>query len=166
MDYDYQILKLTKKFYDTHKAEQYPELLLKNSRSYNCLFIDLYDDYYICVPYRTDIRHKNAYKFTHSRRSRQHQSGLDYTKIVIAKDSAFLGTESSVIDDDEYKETVENMERIVSEVIKFINAYLMHHTGVQKLNPKQYERKYKYSSLQYFHKELGITDSDFGDVTP
>ena len=62
MEFDYQILQLTDKFYSQYTYEKYPELLLKDKRSYNCLLIDLHYDYFICVPYRTEIHHNNDWR--------------------------------------------------------------------------------------------------------
>ncbi len=35
--------------------------------------------------------------------------------------------------------------------------YVEHVNGYIPLHIKQFDRKYKYSTLQYFHKELGIS---------
>ena len=59
--FDYQILKLTDAFYNTYSKEEYPELLLKSGRSYNCLLIESHYGYFICVPFRTNIRHKKHF---------------------------------------------------------------------------------------------------------
>ena len=80
--FDYQILKLTDAFYNTYSKEEYPELLLKSGRSYNCLLIESHYGYFICVPFRTNIRHKNAFLFTNTKRSKKYASGLDYSKII------------------------------------------------------------------------------------
>ena len=61
--FDYQILKLTEVFYNHYLKELYPELLLKTGRSYNCLLIESHYGYFICVPYRTNIHHQNAFLF-------------------------------------------------------------------------------------------------------
>ena len=101
MDFDYQILRLTKDFYSAYADHNiYGELMLKENRAYNCLLIDLYYDYFLCIPYRTDIRHKNAFKFRKSSRSRTHQSGLDYSKMVIVKNSEYLEAKDAIIDHD------------------------------------------------------------------
>ena len=156
MDYDYQILKLTSKFYQKYSPTQYPEMLLKESRAYNCLLIDLHYDYYICIPFRTEMHHQNGYKFKMSARSRQHQSGLDYSKIAIIKNREYIDTEDAVVDRDEYRETVSKMNRIVNDVNQYINDYVQHVTKEQLLNEKEFQRRYRYSTLQYFHQELSL----------
>lgn len=80
---DSQILKLTNTFYNAYPNPPYIEILKKQQRAYNCILFQSHYDYFICVPYRTEISHSYAYKFTSSSRSILHKSGLDYTKIVI-----------------------------------------------------------------------------------
>ncbi len=61
-DFDYQILRLTEKFLDDYPVQNYPELMGKRGRGYSCLLIQTYYDYFICIPYRTGIKHKYAKK--------------------------------------------------------------------------------------------------------
>ncbi|MBR5565715.1 MAG: hypothetical protein IKW08_06055 [Roseburia sp.] len=61
---DSQILKLTDVFYNTYPNPPYKEILKKQQRAYNCILFQTHYDYYICVPYRTEITHKYAYKFS------------------------------------------------------------------------------------------------------
>ena len=157
MDFDYQILRLTKDFYSAYADHNISgELMLKENRAYNCLLIDLYYDYFLCIPYRTDIRHKNAFKFRKSSRSRTHQSGLDYSKMVIVKNSEYLEAKDAIIDHDEFKETIENITTIVNEANNYLQKYILHVSGKKTLSPEEYDRLFRYSSLQYFHNELGL----------
>lgn len=56
-DNDYQILQLSSLFYLHYKSPPYQEILRKNNRPYNCLLFQTHYDYYICIPYRTEISH-------------------------------------------------------------------------------------------------------------
>lgn len=78
-DSDFQILKLTEDFYNAYPNPPYLEILKKEQRAYNCILFQTHYNYYICVPYRTEISHTYAYHFKNSVRSRKHRSGLDYT---------------------------------------------------------------------------------------
>lgn len=89
---DYQILKLTTRFYEEHPDPPYHEILKKNQRAYNCLLFQSHYDYYICVPYRSEISHPYSFKFKKTQRSKSHRSGLDYTKIVIITKSEYIDT--------------------------------------------------------------------------
>ena len=155
-DNDYQILRLTDKFYDTYPNPPYTEILTKGSRAYNCLLFQTHYDYFICIPYRSEVNHNSAYHFKKSIRSRIHKSGLDYTKMIIITNSEYIDNVGAIIDKDEFKETIKNFEKIKREALEYVEEYIMHEKGIQKLHPAKYKRKYLYSTLQYFHKELGI----------
>ena len=122
--FDYQVLHLSKKFYTDYPNPPYRELVIKEARPYNCLLIQSSYDYFICIPYRSHINHKYAYRFKHSERSRKNKSGLDYIK---------------------------------NDAQEYINNYIEYNLGnSEKYNEKAFNRIYGYSTLQYFHNELGI----------
>ncbi len=88
--------------------------------------MDFFADYYICIPFRSHIRHKNAFLFHGTERSKRTQSGLDYTKIVLIdkmKYHDYMDAKNVVVDQDEYREV---------------------------------QRKYQYSTLPYFHDIMRI----------
>ncbi len=95
-DNDFQILKLTSDFYNAYPNPPYVEILQKQHRAYNCILFQLHYDYYICVPYRTEISHKYSYLFRNSARSRKHKSSLDYTKIVIISKSEYIDSKDVI----------------------------------------------------------------------
>ncbi len=155
-DFYIEVKKLSTQFYLDYKGEEYSELLSKEERAY-CCFIIKCRDYYICVPYRTNISRNNAYFFTSSKRSKTHKSGLDYEKIVIITDiDTYLDNSSPTVDNDEYIETIISSEKIVSEVLKYVDNYVKHCKGVKKMHPREFARKYQYTTLQYFHEQLKI----------
>ena len=154
---NFQILTLSHQFYKDYPDPPYRELTRKNKRPYNCLLMQSSYGYYICIPYRSHINHKYAYKFKNSIRSRKSKSGLDYSKMVIIENSDYLSTQNAVIDTDEYKETRQNIEYIKNDVAKYINEYIAYvKNKTPTKNQKKLKRKYIYSTLQYFHKELKI----------
>ncbi len=61
MDYLAQIYLLSSKFIQDYPSCDYPELMYKQGRPYACLLIDTHDGYFICVPFRSSISHKNGY---------------------------------------------------------------------------------------------------------
>lgn len=155
-DSDFQILKLTEAFYRAYPNPPYMEILKKMRRAYNCILFQTHYDYYICIPYRTEISHTYAYHFKNSLRSKAHKSGLDYTKIVIINKSEYIDNCDALIDQDEYKETRANISRIKREAMDFVEDYVAHMNGTKVLHQKEYERRYGYSPLKYFHRELGV----------
>ena len=156
MDYDFQLYKLTNKFYNDYPTSRFPELLIKKDRVYNCLLFE-FDEYFVCVPYRTEITHKYAYHFKGSERSKQHRSGLDFTKIVITNNLDYIDENSpAVIDADEFRETRRNINTIQKQVYDYVTDYINYNKGARKISKQEFNRRYKYSTLQYFHQELNL----------
>lgn len=57
---------------------------------------------------------------------------------------------------DEYKETMIHIDQITSQANAYLDGYIDHHAKKKLLPAKTFQRKYKYSTLVYFHKELDI----------
>ncbi len=156
-EFDYQVLNLTQNFYTDYPDPPYKEIVRKNSRPYNCLLIQSHYGYFICIPYRSHIRHKYSFMFKNSFRSKRAKSGLDYSKIVIVADSNYIGQTDAIVDKDEYNETRNNIEYIKNDAQEYVDDYVNYLSGNStKYDKKEFERIYQYSTLQYFHKELGI----------
>ncbi len=156
-EYDYQIITLTQDFYKDYPQHKYREIARKNNRPYNCLLIESMYGYFICIPYRTHISHKNAFRFKHSIRSILNKSGLDYSKVLLISKGTYIGTSTAVVDQDEYKETRDNIDYIVNDIVKYIDEYVGYLCNKpNKITANKFYKNYKYSTLQYFHNELGI----------
>ena len=156
-EFDYQVLNLTQKFYIDYPNPPYKEIVRKNSRPYNCLLIQSHYGYYICIPYRGHTKHKYAFMFKNSVRSKRAKSGLDYSKMVIITNNDYIGQTDAIVDKDEYKETRNNIEYIKNDAQKYVDEYVNYISGNKsKYDKKEFERIYQYSTLQYFHKELGM----------
>lgn len=153
---DYQILKLTDDFYNAYPNPPYTEILKKKQRAYNCLLFRTHYDYFICIPYRTEIGHPYAFHFKTAVRSKVHKSGLDYSKIVIIVKTDYIDSIDAIIDKDEFNETMVNLERIKKEALDYVEEYVEHMKGIKLLHKREFDRRYGFSSLKYFHKELGI----------
>lgn len=156
MDFDYQLYKLTSKFMSDYPVSIYPEILSKPDRPHYCILIDTHCDYFICVPFRSNIGHNNAYLFKGTKRSKRSRSGLDYSKIAIIKDGDYLDDNAVVVDQDEYVEAVKNAKTIVKDATEYVDTYIAHINGTTPLHPKDYDRKYKFSTLKYFHDILSL----------
>ena len=154
LSYSAEIYKLTHEFYEICASGK-SELLQKENRAYNCLLVDLHTNYFICIPYRTNMTHNFGYHFQSSKRCIHNKSGLDYTKMVIVSELSFLDS-NVTIDFDEYKETITHLDRIVRGAIAYLDGYINHVKKINLLPSARFERKYGKSTLVYFHKELGI----------
>ena len=132
--------------------------MLKDKRPYGCLLIKTHNDYYICVPFRSHIHHKNAFLFKNTERSKADSSGLDYSKTVLIRleDYDKYLIENAVVDTDEYKAVRMNIYKIEKQISKYIEGYVKSVSDFENADKKSFERKYKYSTLKYFHDILGI----------
>lgn len=157
---DNQIVKLSSLFYKDFTEACFPEILKKGSRPYNCLLFQTHYDYFICIPYRTNINHTNAFIFKNTKRSEENNSGLDYSKIIIIKNLNYIDDSEAIIDRDEYTETYFNLDKIKEEALSYVETYINHISRIKTLSGKIYRRMYFYSTLKYFHKELGIVGTD------
>ena len=155
-EFDYQVMHLSNLFYSDYPNPPYGEILTKNKRSYNCLLIQSHYGYFICIPYRSQISHKYAFMFRKSVRSRTHKSGLDYTKIVIITKNDYLDDSIALVDQDEYNETRNNINIIQKEAMEFVDEYVQYIKGMSQLSNEEFKRRYQFSPLKYFHKELGV----------
>ena len=132
--------------------------MLKDKRPYGCLLIETHNDYYICVPFRSHIHHKNAFLFKNTERSKTDSSGLDYSKTVLIRPEDYdkYLIENAVVDTDEYKAVRINIYKIEKQISKYIEGYVKSVSDFENADKKSFERKYKYSTLKYFHDILGI----------
>lgn len=149
MDYVNDVYTLSKNFYRDYG--NFKEILTNEKRSYNCLVLEKKEEYFICIPFRSEINHKYAYLFKNSNRSKEHHSGLDYTKIVLIQDKNYIGSKG-LVDNDEYVEMMQNIQKINKEVNDYIDGYLEY---ILTNNIKDL-KKYKYTTLKYFHDILNI----------
>lgn len=138
---------LTEKFY--YRYRRCSEILQKETRQYSIAILEV-DGLRFAIPFRTHINHKYGYIFKDSPRS--NKSGLDFTKAVVITDDDFIG-EDAIIDSKEFSEFIRKKKVIANRFAKFIKDYKKWTS-----NPAYYkaENIIKFSSLQYFHKELGL----------
>ena len=156
-EYDSQILKLTSKFYEDYPNPPYVEIETKQARRYNCLLIQTHYDYFICIPFRSRVKHKYCYHFKNSARSRKGKSALDYTKMTIIKDTDYLDNVQGIVDSDEYIEMMQNINKIVADAISYVDDYVAYKNNADKhISIQEFSRRYKFSTLPYFHDILGI----------
>ncbi len=113
---------------------------------------------YICVPFRSHINHKNAFLFKNTERSKTDSSGLDYSKTVLIRPEDYdkYLIENAVVDTDEYKAVRMSIYKIEKQISKYIEGYVKSVSDFENADKKSFERKYKYSTLKYFHDILGI----------
>lgn len=156
MDFIADVYQLTQDFMNAYPETLYPELMHKLGRPYSCLLIDTHYDYYICVPFRSHINHKNAFLFRGTQRSMRSKSGLDYTKIIIINKDNYIDNKKVIVDQDEYNEVQKNLVQIVTAAVTYVEYYIGHQTGTTPLHSREFERRYRFSTLKYFHDIMKI----------
>ncbi len=57
-DYDHQVLRLTKEFYEHYPNPPHTEIGTKENRRYNVPIVQIHYEYFICVPFRSQVKHK------------------------------------------------------------------------------------------------------------
>ena len=68
----------------------------------------------------------------------------------------YLDNIDAIIDKDEFNETVKHFDKIKQDALKYVEDYVAHINGSKSIHPAEFKRKYNYSTLKYFHKELGL----------
>lgn len=154
--YKYEIYKLSAKFEADYPISKYPEILYKSDLPHFCLLIDTHCNYFICVPFRSNIDHKNAFLFKNTNRSKRTHSGIDYSKMIIIKDITYLDNTNVVVDQDEYIQAIKHIQSIVLESVNYLNTYINHVNGTKILHEKNFNRRYKFTTLKYFHNILNL----------
>lgn len=147
----YKLNYLSAEFYNRYNLADYPEIENKENRPYLVLLIK-FENNTFAIPFRTNVKHNNCYKFKNSSRSTDTITGLDYSKAVIVNDDRYIG-EAARINDMEYIELDANYHIVIKKFVSFVKGYIRYANG----NLNEYQaKKYKYTTLKYFHKELGI----------
>lgn len=148
---NYELHYLSDKFYDEYNEAEYPEILHKDKRPYMILLIKVESNTF-GLPLRTNIAHNNCYKFEYTSRSTDTITGIDFSKAVVIIDSEYIGSEAEM-DNKEYVELNNRINFIISRFRTYIKGYYLYASGKAD---KYQAKKYRFTTLKYFHKELGI----------
>lgn len=52
---------------------------------------------------------------------------------------------------------MKNITLIANKVFQYVKEYIDYNKGIHTISQQEYIRRYQYSPLQYFHKELNIS---------
>ena len=129
------------------------EILTKEERPYYVLILEL-DGLTYAIPLRSHITHSYCYIAS---KSTEQISGLDYSKAVIITDSAkYIDSATVTIRQHEFNVLKKQEYLIKKQFSSYVKTY-----------KKEIQRRFKnptlpissicrYSTLKYFHKELGL----------
>lgn len=147
----YKLSYLSSEFFSKYSPNKYPEIENKPTRPYLVMLVKI-DNNTFAIPFRTNVKHKFCYRFKNSNRDTKSVTGLDYTKAVIVNNDDYIG-DDAIIDNKEYIELNNKYYFIISKFKKYVDGYYKYvHNELNEFEA----RKYKYSTLKYFHAELGI----------
>lgn len=79
-------------------------------------------------------------------------------KIVLVQDPSYIDDSPAIMDSDEYSMVIRNIGRIARESAAYIETYVKHVSGSEILHPREFARKYGFSTLPYFHDILGLPE--------
>jgi len=145
---------LSDKFREKYPTELFPEIEQKDGRPYLVLVLQTRDGIF-AIPFRHKIRHRYAFIT-----NREEQWGIDYTKAVVIADESFITTKTRrnqpiEITNSEFFTIKENIKKILLE----FNLYIEYYKKLMQNNPNSQNPVLKFSTLQYFHTELGLPAS-------
>ena len=128
-----------------------PQILQKN-RGYGVVSIAINDLIY-AIPLRSNLNHTNGFKTISIEIDGQIVwNGLDYSKALIVKSENIETTTFNTRNQEEFDKIQDNKEKIKSEFAKYVSNYIK---CVEK-GTSSTDRRFKFTTLQYFHSELGI----------
>lgn len=128
-----------------------PEILQKN-RGYGIVSITI-DDLTYAIPLRSNLNHSYGFKtIPVKRRNSLSWNGLDYSKALVIDKSDIEPGVFKLKDQAEFNKIQLNEKKIKSEFENYVSDYL----DCAKNGTNTTDKRFKFSTLQYFHAELGI----------
>ena len=132
-------------------ADDRPEVLEKN-RGYGIVSITI-DNLTYAIPLRSNMNHNNGFKTISMRRGKKLiWNALDYSKALIVQQDDIESTAFQLRTQEEFNKIQLNKEKIKSEFEEYVSAYL----ECIKNGTSTTDRRFKFSTLKYFHAELGL----------
>ncbi|MCL2801683.1 MAG: hypothetical protein FWD28_08005 [Treponema sp.] len=129
------------------------EILTKEERPYYVLVLEL-DGLMYAIPLRSHITHPYCYI---SNSINEQKSGLDYSKAVIISDLAKHTDPAPVtIRQNEYNVLKQQEFLIKKKFSSYVKSYKKEIRRRQKVQTLPVSSLCRYSTLKYFHKELGL----------
>ena len=113
---NYKLNYLSAAFYAAYDRVRFPEIENKDSIPYIVVLVKVENNTF-AVPFRTNVKHNNFYKFKTSTRSTNTVTGIDYTKAVIVNDSNYIGS-AARINDKEYNELDANFHTFFERLFR------------------------------------------------
>lgn len=139
---------LTDEFYKAYPSELYPEIEQKHNRPYIQVYVEINGIQY-AIPLRSEI-HRPHVLWT----DKKNHCGVDFSKAVVITDEKYIDMLTEpYIRENEFNALRGKDYKIKVKMEKYIEEYKK---AKQDLGKKHNQNLVKYSTLQYFEKEIGI----------
>ena len=138
-----RLIRLSDAFYDRYECCD--EILKKRSRPYACLLVKI-DNVTFAIPFRHHIAHDHSF-ITYD------DCGLDYTKAVVLSDPSFVSDSVPQIEQREFNALKGKGRLIANGMRKYLALYKK---ALRYPDNYHYTKIRQFSSLQYFHEDLGL----------
>ena len=139
---------LSSKFYNTYPPSNYPEIEQKQNRPYIQVYVEINGVQY-AIPLRSDIHHPHVF-WT----DKANHCGVDFSKAVVIKDESYIDLDSEPhLRQNEFDALRGKDYKIKSKMEKYIADYKK---AKKDLSKPINQTLVKYSTLQYFEKEIGL----------
>ncbi len=128
-----------------------PQVLQKN-RGYGIVSVTV-NDLTFAIPLRSNMNHNNGLKTIFQKRGGDKVwNGLDYSKALLVEESDLARVAFKPREQAEYDKIQKNKDKITSDFEKYVKNYIV----CAEKGTSSTDKRYKFSTLQYFHKELGV----------
>ena len=139
---------LSQEFYNTYPMSQYPEMEQKQNRPYIQVYVEI-DGVQYAIPLRSDIHHPHVL-WTDKKK----HCGVDFSKAVVIKDESYIDLSIEPHLRQNEFDTLRGKDfKIKSKMEKYIADYKK---AKKDLSKPINQMLVKYSTLQYFEKEIGL----------
>lgn len=139
---------LSQKFYNTYPTSQYPEMEQKQNRPYIQVCVEI-DGVQYAIPLRSDIHHPHVL-WT----DKKNHCGVDFSKAVVIQDDSYIDLSvEPYLRQNEFDALRGKDFKIKSKMERYIADYKK---AKKDLSKPINQMLVKYSTLQYFEKEIGL----------
>ncbi len=125
-----------------------PQVMTKN-RGYGVLYFK-HGEMIFALPLRSNLNHPHGLKTIFDKQTGQ-WNGVDYSKVLIVEPDDLMPEAFKPRNPAEYDKIKDNSEKIKKEFFEYLAEYI-----VCIREGKDLERKFHFTTLQYFHRELGL----------
>lgn len=146
METTMKFIFITNDFFLDH--EHLKEIEKKDTRPYAMVKVQM-NEIEFFLPLRSGITHKHLFQT-----DKDNKCGVDYSKAIIVNDPKYIDSKQPYIRPNEYRALLGKEYQLKVGMEKYIKDYKK---ALRKQHIHEYKNLCKFSTLQNYHIELGIT---------